>query len=998
MSIYQFDAKLLNSPTVTEQLSGGRLAGKSVDLEFSNADGTFTTDRDSGDLAIGNMVRLDHYLPDDAPALRTYLYGKITSIDIPGEVATITVEVEDPDAFSQQWPSKVYETDDWNLASNGAPYDTNSSTKINPTQDLGRVYPVGFGRCRKVRAVYVYADYDNDQYYYIFNRGTVEATNSDKGTKINVYRDDRLVDTDEYTVYDGSQVSPFAGYAYVVFAREQSNGSALYEITVDYYGTEMSESTAPRNPATILEWILSDSTVGIGHQVNELSFAEAATTLSTLDTDKSIYIDGGIDEQITLQDMIDHLAEECGRSYIYKNTDDEWCIATDTYQSTSQATFGYGDNNYRNILSLNSYKHIDLVKTVTVKYAKDNWTGEFKHSLSRSVMSDGEELVYEFPLIYDHQSADLICCYMQRRLLYGNYEVQLELGMEARDLEIYKPITVVQKWLSPTDRSEVTNINGDFQIREIERGLYQWKVTAYTNDSDIYTYSAATLPTDPDDDTITDYSFTQPSAPTGLAIETSGSRQGADGTTYAYYRLSCTPPAVNCQHIEFGYKQKNATNYQWVTGTDSSGTWYGMFEAIIPRQYYYFAARAINNNNAAGFTQGALAEITNGGSGYTAPGDTTAPGTITSGTATVKFKTWRFPWTKSSAADIKDYHVQISTGSGFPSTVYDGYVGADYKEFTYDAAAYGTTLYARVKGRDHTGNESASWSSTMSATCSQISETDIGTGAVTYGKIKVSTLSAISANVGTLTAGVIQSGSYTSGVKIDLNNGYIQIKDASDPCLLIIDSTNNVRTFLWAGNSFGSIGVYGYTSALLKFGVSSGGSTWGYYADRMVLSSAALYPETDNGLNLGKTTNTWGSLYLDAGSYYWRLWHTTSTWTGLWFNYNGSGQAIIDTGGNIYANGSINQNAWSLDMEKYDRWDLFDKGLEAYRAHDGSKLHKDMQKVNYVVNVKQDKHGKDIEETAPEPSYAMPIGDLIQVLYECVHSLRKDVEELKNAA
>src|SRR5574343_390022 len=326
MASYIFDAKLLNSPTVTEQLSGGRLDGKEVSLELSNASGTFTIDRDSGQLAIGNYVRLDHYLPDDTvTSVRNYLYGKITAIDIPDEVATITVTVEDPAIFSQQWPTKLYGNGDWALQTDGAPYDVNGTTKINPSTDLGRVYPVLFGYAPKVKAVYVYADYDNDKYYYIICRGQIEANNGYRGTKINVYRNTRLVSTDEYTVYDGSQTSIFPGYAFVVFDKEQSDGSNLYEITVDAYGLLMGESTAQRNPAKIIEWILNDSTVGLGESVDTTSFDSAATTLSTLGGgSKAIYIDGAIDEQLSVQDLIDHLAEECARSYIYRDSSDNW--------------------------------------------------------------------------------------------------------------------------------------------------------------------------------------------------------------------------------------------------------------------------------------------------------------------------------------------------------------------------------------------------------------------------------------------------------------------------------------------------------------------------------------------------------------------------------------------------------------------------------------------------------------------------------------------------
>lgn len=894
---YWYAGELLNAPSVMEQLSGGRLNGKSVDLEFSNADGTFSADRDAGTLTIGNMVNLSHYLPEDTTTTRTYLYGKITAIDIPGEVATITVTVEDPDSFSGVWPAKVYETDDWALASSGAPYDTNGTTKINPSTDLGRAYPVSFGRARKVRAVYVYADYDNDYYYYIVNRGVIEATNADKGTKINVYRNKRLVGTSEYTVYDGSQASPFPGYAYIRFTREQSDGSNLYEITVDLYGLEMGGSTAQRNPAYILQWLLSDATVGLGQSVNAASFTTAATTLSTLGGgSKAIYIDGGIDEQVTVQDLIDHLAAECSRSYIYKNSSDEWCITTDTYQSTSQATFGRGDNNYRNIISINSYKSIDRVKTVTVKYGKDKWTGEFKYSLTRDVLYDGEELVYECPLIYDHESADLICCYLQRRLLYGNYEVDLDLGMEARDLVMYQPITVVQKWLSPLDRSEITNINGQFQVRSIERGLYQWSVVARTNSSDIYTYVAGTLPSDETDDLPADYSFTPPSAPTGLAIATSGTRQGTDGNTTAYYRLQATAPTVNCQYLEFGYKEKNAANYIFALGQLSSGTWYVTIEGLVPGQLYYFAARAVNNANAAGYTQGTLAEITNGGSGYTAPGDTTAPAVPTGLTATAGTgKSIVLDWDDNTEKDLSCYYIYRHTSNSFGGA--SKIAEARVSRFTDTVPAYSTTYYYWLKAVDFTGNASSNTAVAVSATSSKITNDEINTVAadkITTGTITGQTI--------TISASSYLDISAPSGIRV-LSGGDIELQGTTS-------LTNYIRWKMTSGGSSYYLyeGAYyntsvshlvyrvypgatktqyycignGYTNSFYgieidcsRFVLNTWGSTSSYYKQlNFTYSDNALYPAANSGGTrpaLGLTTNPWSGLILGNTSKYWTI-------------------------------------------------------------------------------------------------------------------------------
>jgi len=152
------------------------------------------------------------------------------------------------------------------------------------------------------------------------------------------------------------------------------------------------------------------------------------------------------------------------------------------------------------------------------------------------------------------------------------------------------------------------------------------------------------------------------------------------------------------------------------------------------------------------------------------------------------FKIIGLRWNKNTEVDLSHYEAQRSNTGDFTGGQVD--LGDKDGNFTTDSElSVNTAYYYRVRAVDTSGNASG-WSNIKSATTKKVgeAETDIAYRSVIANHISVSQLSAISADVGTLTAGVINSKNWVSsdgseGTKIDLNNEIIKFGGENNPKL-----------------------------------------------------------------------------------------------------------------------------------------------------------------------------------------------------------------------
>lgn len=113
--------------------------------------------------------------------------------------------------------------------------------------------------------------------------------------------------------------------------------------------------------------------------------------------------------------------------------------------------------------------------------------------------------------------------------------------------------------------------------------------------------------------------------------------------------------------------------------------------------------------------------------------------------------------------------------SGFGTIYFDKIVGQNKVSYTDDARGYGT-LYCRVKAVDFTGNESASWSATATATTSAISTNDLDNNSVT---VPVHAFTAAAVQIPMATPTTVQSANITvSGSPVRIDAGVLLSVDA----------------------------------------------------------------------------------------------------------------------------------------------------------------------------------------------------------------------------
>lgn len=920
MATEEFERLLLSEPEINQEVADGIVLPNDITLKIEDKQGFLSRKIHSGEEVRNRQIKVERYDLEDT-SRTTLLLSNVSEIKITGKVVEIKTQAIDDDVLSTLLPAQVYETDDWRTVTDGAPALVNDTTITNPEVDLGRPYPVYWGHAKKVKAVYVFRDTVNDKYYFIFNKGVIESVGA-------VYANNVVVDPGDYTTGDGSQVSPFPGFAYVCFdAERRDNSGNLLDITVDFYASTFGGASAERNVANVIKTLLSDSSVGLGQMVNAASFAAAAVHLA------AIYTDGGLTEQQSAREILygsGGLLHCALGSVIRKNTSNEWEILIDEAQTTSQQAFANGfeylipelqmdgtpvyqmDGTpvYQMVMidgpaPVNIIDEPELVypsrdnttKAIKYKYRYNAWTGEYALKIERTVNSDfGQDVEIELPYIRNSDSVDRIAYYWQQREKRGYPYVKQKVNEDGANVDILDKVS--SYWLWREDGDLHAHHNNYFLVEAFSGKIPEYELLLRKYDERIYSYVAGTLPTDPVDDDYVDYSQTPPAAPTGLSVSLS-TRQGTDGTTVGVILFTATIPAVNATSAEFGYRLSSSDNYTWFPGQQSSGyVWKAEVEGPIPGQIYEYAARAVNANGL----KGALV-VYEPGSVF--PGDTTAP-TVTTLSLTAQVKEIKLSWTAPTATDWSDTIIYRGASAN-PTTELTK--AGKVTSWTDQNPGYDTWNY-RIKFLDFTGNASA-YSNNVSGVVTGTEpsstyptngiEINWNTGAITVvgtGSISVSgaltiesggsltiesggslsiasggTFAIVSGGDLTIESGgtiTVESGgvitiSSPDGLVVDTEGG-IKIEAASNPNLKVYNTSSGATAFIWSGSATTvSFGVFGATGGYSTLRFGSGSTLWSSYEDRLELTTSSFRPLVT--MDLGRSDSNFARLYLNDAVY-----------------------------------------------------------------------------------------------------------------------------------
>lgn len=354
--------------------------------------------------------------------------------------------------------------------------------------DLGEPVNICFGHCRNVPLRNIQNSTGTDQYDYLIGYGTIESLWVDHANGIGVKRDGVLVDTTEYTFYDGSQGSPYPGYAFIRFTTEQMDFSgSFHKLTADVYGLELSVASAERNFATVVKHILWNSVWGLDDNVHHASFVAAAAALDGIG---NMYCDGAITEQKQVRDFLDGLLFPA-RASIERNTSGDWEMDVDV-ASASVLSLGDNDGYYNNaeIGDLSITPSDQALKTAIVQYSLNllDEDAPFKES-SVSVHTFGVERTYSLPFVLEDDTAELVLSYLKNRSLYSDRRVPVFVGMEGRDLSRGDVVTLTK---ASRLLSSVT-----FKVERITKGGIGFELECREYSGSIYKDEVVTPPTAP---------------------------------------------------------------------------------------------------------------------------------------------------------------------------------------------------------------------------------------------------------------------------------------------------------------------------------------------------------------------------------------------------------------------------------------------------------------------------------------------------------------------
>jgi len=386
--------------------------------------------------------------------------GKIAGY-VFGDDIRLNVELRNDEIFDKNLPAAVV---------TGAAFDASAI-------DIGAPINIVFGYCKNVPLPNVCNDTVNDYYDYLIGYGPVESLHVDHSHGYGVKRDGVLVDTDEYTFYDGSQVSPYNGYAFIRFTVEQKGfGGQYHKIHADVYGLKLGGASADRNFSNCIKALINNATWGLNQSVNAASFAAAATTLTDWKCDYALY------RQQAARDILDNMLF-AARSWLYLNVDGEWCISVDGTASSS-ASFGENDGYYNNcvIESVSAADAKNAISTARVRYDDD------RYEISLAVRTGfGVERIYSVPCTTDLTTAKKVLSYVYGRAYYADKTLVMLADRDAEDLSPGNVITVTS---SRHNLSAAT-----YRVTRITKSLTKYRLECEAYNASIFDDQTISDPT-----------------------------------------------------------------------------------------------------------------------------------------------------------------------------------------------------------------------------------------------------------------------------------------------------------------------------------------------------------------------------------------------------------------------------------------------------------------------------------------------------------------------
>ena len=459
----------------------------------------------------------------------------------------------------------------------------------------------------------------------------------------------------EWRFFDGSQASPYAGYAFIRFKKRMGVSGSTDSIYADVNGLD--DET---NPARAIQSLLSNSDWGLGLDVDTTSFDAAAALLTDL------LCEGAI---IDTTGAVDVFRELLGFRDMVLKKDDEIQITVDQAK-TSSFNLGLGDETgWNNILTVSpEIIHIhpnEKVKNLKVRYRKNNKENDaYLHELERSSSANGVDTTVNLPFIYDHETADRWLDYKRKRYAAAVKRLALSIGQDGDEIERGDLSTVTIPTLGISAQDWEVAGASVVPAGENTVSLIPYSALPYTYVP--ITSEGGELPVDESFDIPPDYTQSLPDPVTGVAVTMSMGVVGFTASPFAL--LTWTPPEDNYGGAVVSVKlHADAITLFRAVGTYPASA---RIEGLIPGQLYDFLVESLN---VTGEFKGLGVLVNNSGAGYVAGGDNTPPANpspsgswIHNLNGSAKHGRLVWTWNKHPESDVSHYIIEIysSTSGG----------------------------------------------------------------------------------------------------------------------------------------------------------------------------------------------------------------------------------------------------------------------------------------------------------------------------------------------
>ena len=326
----------------------------------------------------------------------------------------------------------------------------------------------------------------------------------------------------QYRFFDGSQTSPYPGYAFIRLARPYTR-----EITADV------EGFPETSPAAILKEIVTNEVWGAG-ELSDL----------TVENDISDFkLEGAITRPITVSRFLEEVGKI--REFKFFRTSAGVVVRFVTDQPSSETLPAeLGDYIRAPISSFASIS--ERTKRIEIQFRRDERTGEFNQTLEETEgLGDlGAVKEIEMPFVYEQLTADRVLFYKKQQVISRQQRAECEIPM-SWFLEIdYNP--QIGDRITIPGGLGLGDADTDWLIQaKRERCDFSIALTLAKYNADLFNYpSNRNLPMDEDNfKPLTDFSET-PSGPVrALHVETVSVKQGE--TTLYFSDISFIPPQEN---------------------------------------------------------------------------------------------------------------------------------------------------------------------------------------------------------------------------------------------------------------------------------------------------------------------------------------------------------------------------------------------------------------------------------------------------------------------